>query len=137
MDNTILISKYIQKALEESAEIKSILGENSHKIFPLLQPDNLTFPFIVHARNSLTVTYTKDMHMGIGWTNNVQYTISCVSNEYIQCIELANAVRHALEGMSYKDNDISITPIQLLNVSEYTVNDDTFVEELQFQMQAE
>ena len=134
-DNSLLVSKYVQKILEENEEVKLILGTNQHKIFPLLQPEQLTFPFIVHARTSLTTQYTKDMHMGIGWTNEVTYTVNCVSNDYIQCIELANAVRHALEGYGWKDSNICIDPIQLQQVSEYTIDDTTFVEELQFILQ--
>lgn len=138
MDNSLLISKYIQQILEESAEIKAIIGNDEHKIFPLLQPDNLSFPFIVHARTGLTVNYTKDIEFGnTGWCNIVNYTISCVSNEYIQCVELANAVRHAVETYRWKTKDIYIHPIQLLTVAEYTTDNDAFVEELQFQMMVE
>lgn len=136
-DNTILISKYIQKALENSEEIKSILGTDQHKIFPLLQPQELTFPFIVHSRQSLNVTYTKDLQFHLGWTNTIQYVVTCVSNEYIQCLELANAVRHTLEGFYQKDESIRISPIMLQNVAEYTIENDAFVEELTFTIQAE
>lgn len=133
-DNSILISKYIQQILEENEEVKAIVGNDEHKIFPLLQPENLSFPFIVHSRTGLSVQYTKDIEIGhVGWWNTVQYTISCVSNDYIQCIELANAVRHAVETYRWKTQDIYIHPIQLQNVVEYTTDNDTFVEELQFE----
>ena len=138
MDNSLLLSKYIQAILEESEEIKAIIGDNEHKIFPLLQPDTLTFPFIVHSRTGLTVTYTKDIEMGnVGWYNIVNYTISCVSNDYVQCIELANAVRHSVETYRWKTEDIYIHPIQLLTVAEYTTDNDAFVQELQFQCMVE
>ena len=132
MDNSITVNKYIQQILEENEEVKAILGNEQSKIFPLLQPDNLSFPFIVHMRQSLNVTYTKDMVRGIGWVNTITYAVSCVSNDYIQCIELANAVRHALETYRWKDENICMDPIMLQNVSEYTVDDTTFVEELTF-----
>ena len=136
-DNSLLIAKYIQKALEDSQEIKAIIGDREHAIFPLLQPDTLAFPFIVHSRQSLNVTYTKDLQFGMGWTNTITYVVTCVSNDYIQCLELANAVRHTLEGSRYKDANIQINPIMLQNVSEYTVENDAFVEELTFTIQAE
>ena len=137
-DNSLLISKYIQQILEESDEIKAIVGNDEHKIFPLLQPDNLNFPFIVHARTGLSVQYTKDIEIGhVGWCNTINYTITCVSNDYIQCIELANAVRHAVETYRWRTNDIYIHPIQLLTATEYTLDNDAFVEELQFQMMVE
>ena len=138
MDNSLLISKYFQSILEENQEIKDIIGNDEHKIFPLLQPANLSFPFIVHARTGITVNYTKDIEYGhCGWYNIVNYTVSCVSDDYVQCVELANAVRHALETYRWKDEDIYIHPIQLLTVSEYTTDNDAFVQELQFQCMVE
>lgn len=131
MDQSLLISKYVQTILDESEEIKAIIGNDSHKIFPLLQPDNLTFPFIVHSRSSLSVTYTKDLEFGqFGWTNNIQYTVACVSNDYVQCIELVNAVRHTIEGYRWKTQDMYIHPIKVLSAIEYTTEDNAFVEEL-------
>ena len=138
MDNSLLISKYFQSILEESQEVRDIIGNDEHKIFPLLQPANLSFPFIVHARTGITVNYTKDIEYGhCGWYNIVNYTVSCVSDDYAQCVELANAVRHALETYRWKDEDIYIHPIQLLTVSEYTTDNDAFVQELQFQCMVE
>lgn len=138
MDNSLLISKYFQSILEENQEVRDIIGNDEHKIFPLLQPANLSFPFIVHARTGITVNYTKDIEYGhCGWYNIVNYTVSCVSDDYVQCVELANAVRHAIETYRWKDEDIYIHPIQLLTVSEYTTDNDAFVQELQFQCMVE
>ena len=138
MDNSLLLSKYFQSILEENQEVRDIVGNDEHKIFPLLQPANLSFPFIVHARTGITVNYTKDIEYGhCGWYNIVNYTVSCVSDDYVQCVELANAVRHALETYRWKDEDIYIHPIQLLTVSEYTTDNDAFVQELQFQCMVE
>lgn len=138
MDNSLLISKYFQSILEENQEVRDIIGNDEHKIFPLLQPANLSFPFIVHARTGITVNYTKDIeYCHCGWYNIVNYTVSCVSDDYVQCVELANAVRHALETYRWKDEDIYIHPIQLLTVSEYTTDNDAFVQELQFQCMVE
>lgn len=124
---------------EETGEAEPEVEEHDYtqRIFPLLQPDNLSFPFIVHSRTGITVEYTKDIPLGWGWTNTVNYTVSCVSDDYVQCIELANAVRHAMEGTRYLDDDIRINPIQLLTVAEYTTDTDAFVEELQFQFTVE
>lgn len=134
MDNALLLSKYIQSILENSNEIKSIIGQDEHKIFPLLQPEDLSFPFIVHSRTGMSVQYTKDIQIGrIGWVNIIQYTISCVSDNYVQCLELANAVRHSVETYRYKDEDIQFDPIELLTVTEYMTENNAFVEELQFQ----
>ena len=134
MDISLSVSKYIQAILTESEEILAIVGNDTHKIFPLLQPDNLQFPFIVHSRSGISTTYTKDLELGqVGWYNTVTYTVSCVSDTYDTCIDLANAVRHSLEGYRWKTNDIYIHPIQFLSAAEYTTDNDAFVEELQLQ----
>ena len=112
-DNSLLISKYVQKVLEESEEVVSMLDGNKKKIFALKQNENITFPFIVHSRSNLTATYTKDIEFlrNVGWSNTVQFTVCCVSDDYIQAIDLANAVRHSLETYRLKNEDIYIHPI--------------------------
>ena len=138
MDNSILISRYVQQILEESEEVRAILGNDQHKIFPLLQPDTIEFPFIVHSRNSIAVTYTKDIeYMRGGWTNEINYIVSCVSDNYIQCLELANAVRHAMETYRWKDEDIYIHPIKVNYITEYTTEQNAFVQEIQFNITVE
>ena len=57
-DNSLLISKYVQKILEESEEVVTMLDGNKKKIFALKQNENISFPFIVHSRSNLTTTYT-------------------------------------------------------------------------------
>ena len=124
-------------ATGETGEPEVIVHDYTQRIFPLLQPDTLAFPYIVHSRTGIVVEYTKDVHFGFGWTNTINYTVKCASDDYVQCIELANAVRHALEGTRYRDDDIFIHPIKLLSVAEYTTDDDAFVEELIFTFDAE
>ena len=134
-DNSLCINKYVQKILEESEEVVSILGGNKKKIFALKQNENITFPFIVHSRSNLTTTYTKDIEYirNVGWSNTVQFTVCCVSDDYIQSIDLANAVRHSLETYRLKNDEIYIHPILLINAIEYMTDYDAYVQELQFQ----
>lgn len=129
MDNSILISKYVQQILEENEEVMTILNDDDTKIFTLNRSDELQFPFITHQRLNIMPTYTKDFH----WTNRVTYSVKCISNDYEEVLALANAARHALETYRWKDENICIDPIQLASVSEYPV-DDGIVEELQFEM---
>ena len=127
-DNSILASKYIYAILNESNEIKAILGTNKKKIFPLQQPDDIDFPFIVFQRNQLMVSYTKDYPMRVGWQNTLQFEIACVSNDYETSVDLANAVRHSIEGYRWTDRDeqnniiIKIDPIKIMSVDEYVVD---------------
>lgn len=138
-DNSLLISKYVQKILEESEEVVTMLDGNKKKIFVLNFPENITFPYIVHSRSNLTTTYTKDIEFirNVGWSNTVQFTVRCVSDDYTQAIDLANAVRHSLETYRMKNEDIYIHPILLINAIEYITDYDAYVQELQFQCTVE
>ena len=97
------------------------------KVFPLIANADTTFPFIVYQRSSLMPIYTKD----ILTENQVSMTIIVVSDEYIQSLELANAVRHALEGHRYNDEDISISTMKMESVSEETL-DDAYIQRMIF-----
>lgn len=136
MDNSILSTKYIYQALENNAEL-SYLGA-SDKIFPLLaklkvnpetgKEEEITFPFIVYSRTGLTPTYTKDLLTD----NEVTLDVVCVSDDYVNSLEVANAVRNALESKGTKTSYMTIDPIKLLSVKESTM-EDAYIQELTFQ----
>lgn len=123
IDNSILTPLYIQAILEENEDVRNAIGADyKKKIFPLQQPQDIKFPFIVYQRNSITPQYNKDY---MGWTNMVQFEIGCVSNNYIQSLNIANAVRHAVEWYRWKDKDINITRINVDSINESIINADT------------
>lgn len=117
MDNTILAGKYVRKFMIENNELTALIP--SSKIFPLVANADTTYPFIVYSRNNLTPVYTKD-HLS---DNIVQFTIIVVSDEYVETLDIANAVRHALESYRYTDENITINPIKLESVVEETYDD--------------
>lgn len=117
MDNSILVSKYIRKFLVENEEVQGLIDVN--KIFPLIANADTTFPFIVFQRSNLMPIYTKD----ILTENLITMVIIVVSNDYIQSLDLANAVRHALEGNIYRDNDIVISAMKMESITEETLED--------------
>lgn len=151
MDNSILTPKYLQAILEENEEVRNVLGltENdteTEKIFPLKQPDVLEFPYIVYTRSTINVQYTKDYPMGFGWSNTVSFEIACVSDDYMESIELANAVRHAVEGYRWTDRDeqgkiiIKIDPIRISAISEFMIESDAadvYVQSIMIEMHVE
>ena len=132
-DQSLLMPKFVQAILEDNDEVQEILGDDEYRIFPVQQPAELDFPYIVHSRLSVTTSYTKDLGIGFGWSNLVQFMVTCVSNDYIQCIELANACRHALEGYRWYTEDYKIEPIEFIAASEYITDDKAFVQQLTFQ----
>lgn len=117
MDNSILVSKYIRRFLVENEEVQGLIDVN--KIFPLIANADTTFPFIVFQRSNLMPIYTKD----ILTENLITMVIIVVSNDYIQSLDLANAVRHALEGNIYRDNDIVISAMKMESITEETLED--------------
>ena len=117
MDNSILVSKYIRRFLVENEEVQGLIDVN--KIFPLIDNADTTFPFIVFQRSNLMPIYTKD----ILTENQITMVIIVVSNDYIQSLDLANAVRHALEGNIYRDNDIVISAMKMESITEETLED--------------
>lgn len=133
-DQSLLMPKFVQAILEDNAEVQEILGDDEYRIFPIQQPQELDYPYIVHSRLSVTTSYTKDLGIGFGWNNLVQFMVTCVSNDYIQCIELANACRHALEGYRWYTEDYKIEPIEFVSAAEYVTDDNkAFAEQLTFQ----
>ena len=122
MDSSILAGKYIQTILENNEYVMSFFPEETTKrIFALQQPDDINFPFIVYQRNSIIPNYNKDY---MGWYNSVQFEIACVSDDYIQSLELANAVRYALEWHYWKDEQITIQRIDISSINEYALDTD-------------
>lgn len=135
MDNSILAGKYIYKMMIENDELSELV--DSDKIYPLrvelrLDPvtgeeQEITFPFIIYSRTMLEPTYTKNF-----LTENLQkYTVIVVSDDYDNSLDVANAVRHALEGKAIRDEYLNICPIKLDSVTEETM-EDTIIQRMEF-----
>ena len=110
---------------------------DSDKIYPLrvelrLDPDTgeeqeITFPFIIYSMTSLEPTYTKNFLT----ENLLKYTVIVVSDDYDNSLEVANAVRHALEGKAIRNEYLNICPIKLDSVTEETM-EDTILQRMEF-----
>lgn len=125
MDNSILVGKYIRQILCNNAELQALMSTD--KIFPLIANADTTFPFIVYLRTNLTPLYTKDFLSD----NDVNLTIIVVSDKYTESLDIANAVRHSLEGYRYKDNTLQIHPIKLNSITEETL-EDAYIQRMSF-----
>lgn len=136
MDNSILSTKYIFKALENNEELLE-LGLKD-KIFPLLakmivnpetgEEEEITFPFIVYSRTSLKPEYTKDMLT----QNTITLQVVCISDDYVNSLDVANGVRHALESKGTNADSMVIDPIKLESITESTM-EDAYIQTLTFQ----
>ena len=127
MLNSILIGKYIYKFLANDETVAKL---SNHNIGPLVANEETKYPFIVFSRTSLIPSYDKDGTSD----DSVEEQIICVSNDYTQVCELANAVRNCIDKKSYKSEEINIEKIRLQNVTESYL-DDAYLQILTFDIQ--
>jgi len=124
MKNALSINKYINKFLIESEAVTELVEVQN--IRPLiLQPT--IFPYISFMHGNISSDYTKD-----GWyEDSTIVDIICVSDDYGQTIDIAEAVRELLEEKAYKDDDIYISQIRLIGSTEDQI-ENVFVQRLSF-----
>lgn len=135
MKDTLLIGKYIYKILSEDENLAKFVSKE--KIFPLMakvqinpetgSEEDISFPFVVYSRESFVPRYTKNFLT----ENDAKFSFVCVSDEYVNSLELANALRHALEGKSIKNENLSTDKIKLDSVDEDIV-EDAYIQKLTF-----
>ena len=124
MKNALSINKYINKFLTESEAVTALVEVQN--IRPLiLQPT--IFPYISFMHGNISSSYTKD-----GWSEDTtEVTIICVSDDYGQTVDIAEAVRDLLENVQYKDDDIYISQLRLIGSTEDQI-ENVFVQRLSF-----
>ena len=116
--------KAINALLSANEEVTRMVGD---RIYPLVSKVDSKFPFIVYQRMSCVPTYTKD-----GLISEEQnYSITVLADTYSDSVELADAVRDALELEQGTFAGQHIRNIKLTSVNESWVSD-TFVQELNF-----
>ena len=124
MKNALSINKYINKFLTESEAVTALVEVQN--IRPLiLQPT--IFPYISFMHGNISSSYTKD-----GWSEDTtEVTIICVSDDYGQTVDIAEAVGDLLENVQYKDDDIYISQLRLIGSTEDQI-ENVFVQRLSF-----
>lgn len=98
---SILLGKAIYQILSGDTTIKSYVND---KIYPIFAPDETLNPFIVYERKNVNAFYTKD---GLTY-DEATISVSVVSDNYTECVTIANAVRTALELINGIYNGIEI-----------------------------
>lgn len=121
---SLLIGKAIYSILSGDTLVKSYVND---KIFPIFAPDETLNPFIVYTRRNVDANYSKD---GLAY-DDTNITITIVSDNYTECITIANAVRLALELKEGDYNGIYIYQ-SLLSSSTEDYGIDGFITILEF-----
>lgn len=124
----ILINKYIKQVLSDDEILTEMVKPDQIKVM-LTNP--VKFPFVSLKRSAIDTTYNKDRST----EDVVTVEIAVVSDNYTQCIEIAQRIREILDYKVYRntEDNIFITYIRLLDVQEDTVND-AYIQNLNFQM---
>jgi len=135
MDNSILAGKYFRNFIINNQEVINLISAD--KILALKvdssinDNDPVQYPFVVFNLTSLQPIYTKDFLTG----NICTFSLAVVSNEHDNMLDIANAIRHSLEGHKYRDEHINIYPIKVQSISENTI-DDAYVMMMIFTLEA-
>lgn len=123
---TILSSSIaIAEALKDSAAVVAITGPDN--IIPV-RGFNVESPYVVFRRSGLVETAVK----GTRGADTVTIELLCVCPEHEQSLELAEAVRDALDGTEITTDDgYTIRSCRLTAAQEYA-EDDNFIQQLIF-----
>ena len=128
MTQAIFIGKWIYQQLTANNEISRVCP---NKVFPLVAEQTTTFPFIVYWRNNITGEHCKDGYH----QDQVSFTIIAVSDNYVESLKLAQAIRESIEGTRYlynnDGNQMEISFCKLASIDE-TYQENAFVQTLQF-----
>lgn len=120
--NSLKVGKEIYSYLKENKSLTDIVG---NKIYPIIVEKDTNYPFIVYKRSNVIPDYTKDYH----FKDDVIVDIICVSNHYVESVEIATLVRESLEDKKYGD----IVSIRLEGADEDFV-DDAYIQTLTFNL---
>ena len=119
---SLKVGKEIYSHLKENKSLTDIVG---NKIYPIIVEKDTNYPFIVYKRSNVIPDYTKDYH----FKDYVIVDIICVSNQYVESVEIASLVRESLEDKKYGD----IISIKLEGADEDFI-DDAYIQTLTFNL---
>lgn len=128
MNASIGISAYLIDWLVKDTELCELV--DSSQIYPVEAIQTAQLPFIVINRTGIEPEYGKD---GTS-KDKINVSISCRTNKYIEGINIASAIRKAIDTKRYKDENTTIPIIRLVGVYE-GIYQNTFIQQLDFEIQ--
>lgn len=124
--NSIMIGRVIFELLSQNLELRKLVG---NKVFPVVIQEDIEFPYVVYRRSRLIPSYTKDNY---ATDDTVYVDVIAVAEDYMSSLNLAQAIRCALEGKKGQYDDIDIINIELEDSQED--GEDVFVQGLTFKI---
>lgn len=123
VNRTILSAgEIIQQILTNDAEVSSRAG----KVFPVVC-DEAKLPYIIYRRTGMEQIPVKR----VTGADTASIEIMCCTANYSEGIDLAEAVRAALDGISYSYNGLTLRSCTLVD-SEESWQDDAYIQSLVF-----
>jgi hypothetical protein len=121
-----MIGKLINKLLTDDAALVALV---QNKIFPLVMSLETLRPSVVYVVESITPQYSKD-----GWAgDDCTFRVTSYADSYSQAIEVAQAVREALELVSGTHLSIDVENIYMTGREEfYQFDADVYIIRLNF-----
>lgn len=122
-------------SLSAGSIIRDILLSNeevkrrTNKVFPIVI-DNAQLPYILYRRAALAHNPTKQ---GMPGADTVTMEVVCYTAKYAEGVELAEAVRQALDYASGEHDGVNMRSCTLAD-SEEGYEDDAFVQQLVYQV---
>lgn len=113
----------IRAVLLEDAEVAA----RTNKVFPVVA-DSAELPYIVYRRMALSPNPQKSAQPG---ADEIQMEVLCCTARYTESVELAEAVRAALDYVSAEHKGMRLRSCYLAD-SEESYQDDAFVQQLVF-----
>ena len=123
---SLSVGKIIRKVLTEDATVSALVT----KVFPVAT-DTARLPYVSYRRVSLDPTNVK----GGANPDTTAVEVLCFTEKYESGVELAEAVRDALEGKQVQIEGLTMRSC-FLSDSEEAYQDDAYVQQLAFTIKA-
>jgi hypothetical protein len=120
---SLSVGEIIYKLLNENAEVKS----KATAVFPIVV-DKAELPYVAYRRSALEHNPVK---VGNPGADTVTIQVLCFAADYDGSVQLAEAVREALDYKACKGDELSMRSCYLSGAEEYFDND-AYTQELSF-----
>lgn len=123
MTNSIFIGKALYLLLNDDAILKkSVTG-----VYPLIAENDAKYPFITYSRDNIYSNICKDGY----YEDKVTFSVTVVSANYLNSLDIANRVRAILEQKEIITKDVILYDVKLTGIDE-SFNDNAYIQNLSF-----
>lgn len=118
--HSIKTTYLIHKVLVEDQDLMTLIGGAEHIQLLIGDPDINTMYPIINIKRDLVSPMKSNKDFG---SDRVQFSIKVYSDNYKSSIDIADAIRFALEWHTFQDNEIKLVNVELVSCSENWVKD--------------